>query len=148
MATYPLINGNSFDYSSIEIDIAGTIYVGVKEVSWTQSMDKGKQRGTNPQVLARTRGEYDAEASMVMYPQEYTDLITALGDGYGEVSFNVTITYSDVGQQTQTIRLLGCQIKNEESGGSQGTDPLEDSIDLDVIQIERNGLRMVKNALI
>jgi len=147
-STYPQINGHAYDYSSIEIDINGTIYVGVKEISWNQTMEKGKVRGTNPQVLARTRGEYEAEGSITMYPQEYTDVITALGDGYMEQQFNVVVSYSEVGQNTQTIRLLGCEIKSEESGGSQGTDPLEDAIDIDIIQVERNGLRAVANALI
>ena len=72
----------------------------------------------------------------------------ALGDGYMEQSFNVLVSYAEANQPTQVVRLLGCRIKSEESGGSQGSDPLEDSIDLDIMQIERNGFRAVANALI
>ena len=48
----------------------------------------------------------------------------------------------------QVIRLLGCRITSKEGGGSQGTDPLEVSFDLDIIQVEEDGLVMVANALL
>ena len=150
---YPLINGHAYDHASAEIEVNGTIIIGIKEIGWSQSLEGAALRGTHAQVLARTRGEYDAEANLVMYMREYSELIESLtgGDasvGYGEQSFSIVVTFSEANQPIQVVRLLGCRIKGEESGTSQGTDPTEDSIDLTVLQIERNGKRMVSNALI
>lgn len=148
MADYPLINGLKWDYSSLEIDVAGDIYVGIKEIAWTETLEPGIVRGTSAQKLARTRGEHDAEGSMVMYYEDALELLNALGDGYGEVSFDISVTYSGEGVPTKKAALLGCRITSKEITNSQGTDPSEMSFDLDIIQIEEDGLRMVANALI
>ena len=147
MATYPLINGNKYDYSSIEIDIDGTLFTGVKEVSFTQGLEPGEVRGTRAELIGRTRGEYSAEGSMVVYAEEYAEIIAALGDGFMEKSFSVTMTYSDTNVPTQVNRLIGCRITNVEGGGSQGTDPLEVSLDLSVFRVETDGLNAVSGML-
>lgn len=147
MATYPLINGNKYDYSSIEIDIDGTLFTGVKEISFTHGLEPGEVRGTRAELIGRTRGEYTAEGSMVVFSEEYAEIIAALGDGFMEKSFPITITYSDTNVPTQVNRLIGCRITSVEGGGSQGTDPLEVSLDLSVFRVETDGLNPVSGML-
>jgi hypothetical protein len=153
MATYPLINGFAYDYSSIEIDLGEAgIFTGIKEISYSQSVEPGIVRGTSAQKLARTRGEHDAEGSIVFYTREFIEFITSLtgGDenvGYMDQSFNITLTYSNPQVPLTTVRLIGVRIKSEEGGGSQGTDPLEVSCDLDIMRIETNGLSPLSNML-
>ncbi len=151
MADYPLINGHKYDYSSIELDFNGTIYLGVQEISYTQTLEPGIVRGTSAQKLARTRGEHDAEGTLVMYKQDFDEFITdlATGDeGYGEVSFDISVVMSTPNQPTSVVRLLGCRITSEEESYSQGTDALVVSCDLDIMLIEKQGLRMISNALV
>ena len=148
MADYPLINGNKYDWSSVEIDIGEAgIFTGVKEISFTHSLEPGVVRGTRAEMIGRTRGEYTAEGSMVVYAEEYSEIITALGDGYMEASFSITITYSDTNVPVQVNRLIGCRITNVEGGGSQGTDPLEVSLDLSIFRVETGGLNAVVGIL-
>ncbi len=152
MADYPLINGLKWDWSSAEISInagdgGSQTFIGIKELTWSESLEPGIVRGTSAQKLARTRGEHDAEASLVMWTEDALEFLNALGDGYGEVSFDITASYSGPGTPTKTVRLEGCRITNKEGGGSQGTDPLEVSLDLDVLKILEDGLSMVANSL-
>ena len=152
MADYPLINGLKWDWSSAEISInAGAggsqTFIGIKELSWTESLEPGIVRGTSAQKLARTRGEHDAEATMVMYTEDAMEFLSTLGDGYGEVSFDITCSWSGPGTPTKTARLEGARIVSKEGGGSQGTDPLEMSFDLDVLKVLEDGLSMVANSL-
>jgi hypothetical protein len=148
MASYPLINGLKYDYSSIEIDIGDIgIFTGVKEISFTHSLEPGEVRGTRAELIGRTRGEYSAEGSMVVYSEEYAEIIKALGDGFMEKAFSITITYSDTNVPVQVNRLIGCRITNMEGGGSQGTDPLEVSLDLSIFRVETGGLNAVSGIL-
>jgi hypothetical protein len=149
MADYPLINGIKYDWASAEVDLNGTVFLGIKELTWEESLEPGIGRGSgSAQKLFRTRGEHDSTGTLVMWTEDADELLTALGDGYGEVPFDITTTYSNPGVPTNTTKLLGCRITNKTGGGAQGTDPLEVSFDLDIIQVDENGKRMVSNALI
>lgn len=148
MADYPLINGNKYDWSSIEIDLGDAgIFTGVKELTFTHSLEPGEVRGTRAELLGRTRGEYSAEGTIVVWAEEYAQIIAALGDGFMEASFPITATYSDTNVPVQTNRLFGCRITNADMGGSQGTDPLEVSMDLSIFRIETNGLNAISGIL-
>ena len=148
MADYPLINGLKRDWSSVEIDLNGTIHVGVKEITWTESLEPAEVRGTRAQVLALTRGEHSAEGALIMYEEDARELLADLGTGYGEATFDITVNFSSPGTTTATTKLRGCRITSKEGGGSQGSDPLEMSFDLMILQIEEEGLTMVANPLL
>jgi len=151
MANYPLINGLEHDNSSTEIDVDGTIYLGIKELTYSDSREPGIGRGSGTaKKLFRTRGEYDAEGSIVMWRTQGRELIAALaakgtaeGLGWMEVSFNITITEVSPGVPTLTTKLLGCNLVSREGGTTQGTDPNELSWDLDIMDIDDGGVRPV-----
>ena len=139
-----------------EIDIDGTIYLGVKEMTFTQSREPGIIRGSgSAQKLARTRGEYDCEGSVVMWHTQAHELIAALaakgaaeGLGWMEVSFNITFNVTSQGITSHTNKLFGCNLISDEGGGSQGTDPLERSFDLDIMYVEVDGVRAIGGPLV
>jgi len=155
MATFPLINGLERDWSSVEISVSGgdtsTIYFGCKELTWSQSREPGVVRGAgSAKKLARTRGEYDAEGTMVMWSTQADELIAQLkligdadGLGWMEVSVDITISFTSPGVPFSVVKLEGVNLISDEGGGSQGTDPLERSFDLDILDIDDNGARAV-----
>lgn len=142
---YPFINGIRYDWSSLEIDISGPV-AGVKELSYGHSLSPGIIRGTRSQPLGRTRGKYEPEASMTLYRSEYNDLTTKLtaqgasvGMGFMEVSFMITVAYSEAYSDVIIDKVIGCRIKKAEHGGSEGEDPMVVKCDLDVMAIIENG---------
>ena len=151
--TYPLVNGTKFDWASVEIELGEAgIFVGVKELSYSDSLEPGIVRGTGAEKLARTIGEYDAEGSMIMYTADRAAFLAALTNngatGTMDTTFDITVTYSVAqGDGTQTDRLIGCRITNKEGGGSQGTDALEAPFDLDIMRIEEAGLLPITDML-
>ena len=156
MADYPNTSGLEADWAAAEIDINGTIYLGVKEMTFTTTREPGVIRGSgSARKLARTRGELDVEGSLVMWHSQAHELIAALAAagtadnlGWMEVSFDITFTVKSQGITTYTNKLLGCNIVSDEGGGSQGTDPLERSFDLDIMDVEVNGTRAVGGPLV
>ena len=136
---YPLINGVRYDFSSIVFHINGDIVLGVKEISYKNSRDRGELRGTSPQKLGRTRGQYKSEASATVYRREFDELIIKLGDGYMEIVFPITVSYADDGQPLVTDTIVGCTIGEDDHSNSSGTDPTEVKLTFDPMYILING---------
>jgi hypothetical protein len=141
----PLINGHRFDYSSVEINLGGTIYTAVQEITYSHSLEPGYLRGTKPQKIGRTRGEYNAEASIKLYKADYhnlTQMLSLLNPivGYMEASFTITVIYQEIASSGQLITdvLSGCRMTKAENSHSQSSDALQVSVDLDVMQIVEN----------
>lgn len=143
----PLINGHKFDYSSIELNVEGQMFTAVQEISYSHTLEPGVLRGTKPQKIGRTRGEYNAEGSLTMYLADYKSLITLLAlknptVGYMEQSFTITVMYQELAVSAQLITdvLIGCRFTSVEHSHSQGNEALQTSVNLDIMSIIENGL--------
>ena len=138
--TYPIVNGHAYGFSSIELDLNGTIFRAFKEITYSQKREVGKMRGNMSQVIARTRGTYDAEGPLTMYKHEFDALVAAFGEGWMEKVFTTTVTYSEYGPLgTSADVLYACTMTSVEEGGSEGTDALEVKVSLDIMKIKKNG---------
>ena len=145
MASFPLINGNRYSWSSIEIRVGGKLYRGIKEIAYSVSLEPGDVRGTLAQRGGRTRGDYKPEGSMTMFLQEYNEFITDLGPGFMEREFDVVAQYSDRNQPVVTDKLVSCRIKKADKSHSQGPDALIVKLDLDIMFIVENGISPIDN---
>lgn len=144
---YPLINGVRHSYASIELDVNGKKFYGHREISYSQDLEPGEVRGAHAQLLGRTRGDLKAEGSLTTYLGEWKKLLSALGNGYMEKSFDITVSYAEDGQPTVTDKLRGCRIKKVEESHSQGTDGLTVKIDLHIMWIEYDGKKPLNKML-
>lgn len=143
--TNPRINGNRHAFSSVELSINGRRYKGVKEISYDDSLEGERVRGSSPVGLGVTQGDYDANGSITLYREEFDQLTQDIGDGYGEVEFEITVTYAARGAPTITDRLPANRLKKVENSHSQGAEALEIKLEIMVIGvIERNGRRLVR----
>ncbi len=133
MATQPKVNGNYYSFASIEIDVKGRKIKGITDISYDDGLDPGMARGTSPIPLAHTQGDYEANASMEMFRKDFDELVTLLGDGYGEVEFPITATYASRGMPTVTDRLPAVRIKKVDNSNSQGNDPTKIKLELAVL---------------
>lgn len=144
---YPLINGTRHEWSSIEIKLRSDVYIGVKEIKYSDSLKGTKLRGTHPKPIGRTRGEYDAEASIVLWFAEASIFRKALGPGYKEVPFDIVVSYTEDGFETIVDEIIGARITKDEGGGSQGPDGLSTPWDLDPMDIIWDGISSLKKSL-
>src|SRR6266851_2860179 len=134
---YPIINGNSFDYSSVELKINALKYTGIRSINYKQELQPGKVYGAGaPQLIGRTRGQLDVSGSIEIYREEFLDLTTSLQNlavGLLEANFVVTVTYSElppvgipgaVPSPTQSDTIVGVRLQNVDTSPSQGSDPI------------------------
>ena len=145
---YPMINGVRHDWSSVQCDVAGFRFRGLKSLSYKHSLDPGEVRGTGPQVLGTTLGTYSAEGSLEMYLREYYFLIGKLGPGYLATSFNITSKYSAFkGDPIIKDQLIGCRIKTPAKDLSQSNEALTVKVDLFVTLLIENGVNPLPETL-
>ena len=145
----PLINGQAFGYAEVAFSIDGVTYTAIKSINYKDSIDRGKLRGTSMKILARTSGQYDAEADFEVAEKDFRELLALMGDGYMKKTIFVCVTYTTddginllPGVSTNTHRdTFFAKFKGVENALSQGTDPLTVKIPLDVIgTILRDGV--------
>lgn len=146
--TYPVINGLRFDYSSIEIVVAGKRFPGFKSLNYKHNLAPGKVKGTAAQDLGRSRGVYSASGNVEVFREDSDDflnLIQALQPtlGFMEINFDINVNYFELiqggGPAAQNDRLIGCRITEDGNSNSQGSDPLTVKFQLDVMLLMKNG---------
>jgi hypothetical protein len=127
MLQYPVINGLLHSYSDVEISLNDQTFRGVKEINYNDKLEPGMAKGTDPQLLGATRGDWSGSANATLYRREFEVLkatLGAAGVGFGETVFSVKVTYSPVGAglatYTDTIKV---RIQSPDSSNTQGNDP-------------------------
>jgi hypothetical protein len=142
-----IIKGHVYDFSSIEASInSSTIFTSFQEINYDWEVSIGVLRGNGSAMKkARTRGEFDFTGSIVLAKSDATELeaiLAALGlGGFGEASFDIAVTYSEIGQaKTTTDKLVGCRLVGGSNSHSRSPDPLVVSYDLDIMDIFYNNV--------
>jgi hypothetical protein len=133
------INGNQYDWSSIEANVDNAPYGGFKGLNWSHSLEPGEGRGTRAQVALRSRGKYSADADFEMYTYEYMLLIAKLGQmgarGYMEYSFDILVSFVEKNLPMVSFTLAGCRIKKEGHSHSEDGGLATVKADLSVLRI-------------
>ena len=147
---YPLINGVKHDFSSIELQLVGQIFVGFRSINYNRTRTRTMVYGNSPDPLAKTEGvnAYTCDCEIYLAEWNYLQglLINAAsqagipngaspGSGYGDVLFQVVVTYSSLGFDTITDVLNGCSLDSMEVSQSQGPDPLVRKFNLNPLKI-------------
>ena len=145
---YPLINGTGYDFSSIELSLAGQKFAGFKSIDYERTRDQGEGRGNSPDPLFKTKGENKYSGSVELFLAEWNYLhknilipaaalqgVANTGEGWGDVLFTVTVQYYNVGMDPITDILIGCNANGPTASQSRGVDPLMRKIDLKPLKI-------------
>lgn len=162
-----LINGKTFDSSSVEIQIVPTGNAGAAagiigaavgaiaggslfnctEINYSDSLTPGVLRVIgSPLKQGRTRGEYDAKCDFTMPMADARAMLDVLGGfgGFGEVEFQITVTYAEAGSPPICDVIEGIRITDPSVGQSQSADPSVMKFDCDAMRIKWNGKYLVQ----
>lgn len=152
---YPLINGERHDFTSIELKIAGQIFVGFKSINYKRTRTRTKLWGNSPDPIGKTRGTNDYTCDFELYFAEWKLLKeilkkaakakpgiisgTSPGSGYGDVFFQIIVTYGSSQFDTQTDTINGNTADEVEGSQSQGADPLFRKVGTNPLKIIEDG---------
>jgi hypothetical protein len=144
---YPLINGVFHEWSSVEFKIKGKVYRRVKSINYQEELKPTKVYGTSADPIGRTRGMREAEGDVEVYLDEFRQIVADVGAGFGELVFDVTVSYSETAVSTVTDHLIGCRFEQVGASQSQSADALTRKLKLSTLSIKWNGVDLLKKPL-
>jgi hypothetical protein len=115
--------------------------MGIKSINYSEDLEPGDVYGTAPHKLGRTRGKHNANCDFEMYRLEWENLKVTLGIagvGYGEVAFDIFVTYSENFSPVVTDQIVGARITKCEFSNSDGTDTSTVKLTCNVLNILTN----------
>jgi hypothetical protein len=140
-ANYPDINGIQYDWSSIEISLAGSPTLGFVSIDYKSTLEPGEKRTNNRSgIVGRTRGQAKFEASFEMHKVEADAFLQLLGAGYKEIPFNVVVSYADTGQPTITDYIDAARIKSVSNSPKEGNATPTVKFELSVMSVRESGI--------
>ena len=140
-----IVNGNEYDYGSIEIrftELAGVQALqGVKSINYTSSLDGGEARGTSGLQIGSTPGEPKHTAEMVLYRRDWEEFLRALGSTgaaarIGLVRFSVVVEYAEDNAPVMQDTIVKARISKIDSDNSEGSDAASVRVALAPIDIK------------
>ena len=117
-----LINGRSYDYSSITLLLLNIPVVGVTAINYEETQDKVNNFGTGNNPVSRGHGAKDGSGSFDLSMNE-TEAIRAAASSRSLLDipmFDVIIIYGNTGGVVRTHVLKNVEFTSDTGGGSQG----------------------------
>lgn len=147
---FPLINGLRHAFSSMQFVFKTTsgggsadipdIRMFLKSIDYERKRERGEVRANHPDPIAKTLGENMYSASIEVYRSEWNLILSTFGNGYGDDTFTLLVSWGLSGFETVTDEIIGCHWDSSASGGTQGSDPSVVKIDLNPLKIKFAGL--------
>lgn len=138
---YALVNGVRHSPVSIELKLQGQIFIGFKSIEYSRTRKRSMVYGHHPDPLGKTRGQNEYKASCELWLAEWNAFQAQLGTGYGDVLFQVLVTYTENGFDTIQDVINGSSMDSTEAASeASSTDGLARKFDLNPVKILFNGI--------
>lgn len=147
--SYPAVNGQRTDFTSIILGINGAPIPGITEINYGQELKGGEVRGTPIQPIGYTPGQLKPKADFTILQLEWNLLIPVLAQlasgtpisGYMQARVDITVQYVLPGTfAVITDVLRGCRVSNHEMSNKSGTDALMEKVELELFYVIKNGV--------
>lgn len=136
---YPLINGHTYSFASIELTVDGTVCVGVTEVNYNEAINSVVVYGSDPRRAGRTIGPRKMTASLKLLRREWDVLLSGLGGNFGRTQILVIVAYSEGRDLPVITDTVQGYIEEVDSTNQEGTDPAAVKLTLDPTDITWDG---------
>ena len=135
------INEVEYSWADMRVKIRGREIVGFKGIKYDDKITREKVYGARRWAIARTRGKVEIDdCSITMFESEFRALIAELGQGWGDVPFEIIVQYGNAGMPTHTDVLESCLLGGGGGGGEEGTSAFEREVPFSCMRIRRDGL--------
>jgi hypothetical protein len=118
---YPLINGVSYSYADVIVNLMGVTPAGITAVDYGDEQKKEDQKGAGRYPVARTYGEKTANASITLDSLEVEALQDTIPDGdiTSLPPFTIVVCFLNSAGLLKTHKLMNAEfIKNHRAAKS------------------------------
>lgn len=117
------INGNYYDWESVEIQLPNGIAVGLTDISYNDEAPIEARHGKGAKPRGYGRKNYKAAGSATMDRDEFERLRSNVGGAVLKATpFNIVVAYSTDDQETITDTLPDCKITKVDTSAKQDDD--------------------------
>jgi len=93
---YPLIQGNAFAWSSVEIDILGVPQLGITSINYNSDIDPADVYGAGSNPIAFTQGKVTLTGDFEILLNQYNAMVAQLGPGWRANTIgDIIVKYSE-----------------------------------------------------
>jgi hypothetical protein len=153
MASYPTINGQYVSWA--EMGISLEVYGGESyktrdfaALDFDDSLTSEKVKGTGPEPIGRTVGEYEANGSMTMYyasARQFEAALASINPKIGLVPFDIVVSWSPLSGdgEVNTVKLVSCRLQGRQVSSAPGPAATQQVMALSVMRVEKDGICLV-----
>jgi hypothetical protein len=131
-------NGNVFSHASAEISFKGKVYRGISSITYSAELERELVYGTGSEPLGVTRGVYKPTGEIEMLSMDADRLLKDMGDGPGEQSISVVISYREP-SSVRVDTLETCFITKVEDSSQQGPSANKTKLTLMIAEVMKRG---------
>lgn len=137
---FPTVNGVKHAYADVVIAVLGRKFRGITSINYKTKRGVTSVHGQGPHRAGVAMGKVDNDGSLEMYRQDLQDLIDAIGNGYGEVPLQITVSYrARLGARLMKDTLNGARITEVDLSAQEGDDPIKGKCTLNLGEVLLNG---------
>lgn len=131
----PLINGKSYEWADIIINILGVPLIGVTQISYDENQKMENIMGAGNRVVSRGYGSYEPTAKITILMEELENFQTANAlSQFGSIQdipeFDINVMYLDAALVTRKHVLKNCRFMNNKRDVSTGDTSIKCELDL------------------
>lgn len=132
MNNVPIINGQSYDWASIDFQLLGAKMQGVTAIEYSEKQDKVNNYGSGSEPSSRGRGKVEYSGKITLEEKEVRRILAILPKGKNLrhiPPFTITVGYL-VGTQPITDQVLLCEFTGQSIKTKTGDTGIENELEL------------------
>jgi hypothetical protein len=128
----PLINGQSYAWSDVELSIMGVVVTGVSEIDYESDRDNKFGYGSGSDPISYAYGQMKCKGGLTL-KMSTIEAIRVVAPGRDITllpPFPIVVSFVNVVNQIVTHKLLGCMITNDGVTVKHGDTDIEKKLNL------------------
>jgi hypothetical protein len=137
-AITPLINGKSYEWQDITLNIMGVAISGIINIEYSDTQDMVNIYGAGRMPVSRGYGKLETEAKITLLMEEVENImaVAPLGRLQDIPEFDISVMYLDAALIPRKHKLRNCRFKNNKRASSTGDQSIPVELELIVSNIE------------
>jgi len=134
----PLINGKSYEYSNIILNIMGQPIVGITAIEYGETQDMVNVYGAGSHPVSRGYGKVEPFAKITLHMEEVENIqsVATAGSLQRIPEFDIVVIYTDTSLVTRKHKIRNCRFKNNDRKTRTGDQSIEVELELITSHIE------------
>lgn len=129
----PLVNGKSYEWSSVKVLISNLFIIGITDVTYEQKQNKQNNYGAGDQPVSYGNGSKEATCTLTIKFEELQNIREASlpsGQIVDLPPFDIIVSYLDTSLTPVTHKIRNCRFTNDPLTTKQGDTSIDCALNI------------------